>query len=120
MTPNSLSDAEVTAMDAQNQRNLKDAEDGQALPFRAWKGLVLIGREHGTLSGRMDDLRNVGAEVQTGNLIVHKGRGMDPGLLEVPANLMNKREFEDTIGRISKKTIRWESTLKAAAEIGGA
>jgi len=87
-------------IDPINQRNLKAKEDGGVLPFAQLSAVVAIGPGHKA---------EVMAAVQgpggyKGTVMITKGKGTDPGQLEVKGS-HDQAQFRNTIKRISKKVV---------------
>ncbi|MDE3164544.1 MAG: hypothetical protein KGN36_01975, partial [Acidobacteriota bacterium] len=86
-------------IDPVNQRNLKALDNGGTATYWQKSKVVAIGAGH--RKDLMDDLQDGGA---TGKVSITKGGLTGPGSLEV-TGCRNRREFEDSIKRISKKKV---------------
>ena len=89
----------LSDIDPINQRNLKALDNGGTTTYMQKAKVVAIGAGH--KKELVDDLKNGGA---SGKITITKGSLTDPGSLEV-TGCRNRREFEDSIQRISKKKV---------------
>lgn len=97
--------AALDAADKQNTKNLKALKDGGTLPFIAARHLVLIGDGH--KSDVVKLARQNGADRYAGTITIEKGGFTGPGKLTATGLKANRAEFEQAIGRISKKKVVW-------------
>jgi hypothetical protein len=97
---------DISAVDRQNESNLKKTADGSEVAFSAARSLVLIGGGHKpeVVAAAKD------ANCYVGKIKVTKGvwTGSNPGTLEVTGLSANRAEFEASIKRISKKKVLYK------------
>jgi hypothetical protein len=94
-----LPNYKISDIDPINQRNLKALDNGGTVEYWQKAQIFAIGAGH--KANLMEDLKDGGAK---GVIKITKGKLTDPGTLEV-SGCRNRREFQDGIARISKKTV---------------
>ncbi|MBS1854783.1 MAG: hypothetical protein JST11_05425 [Acidobacteria bacterium] len=97
-----MPDYKQSDIDPVNQRNLKALDNGGTTTYWQKAKVVAIGAGH--KPNLMADLQDGGA---TGKITITKGKLADPGSLVV-TGCRNRREFEDSIKRISKKKVEFK------------
>ncbi len=92
-----MANFKTSDVDPINQRNLKAKENGGTLEYWQASAVVAIGSGH-----KPEVMKALQEQGHKGTVKITKGFLMDPGKLEV-TNCNDRRQFEDTIKRISKK-----------------
>ena len=91
----------VKEIDKLNQKNLKKVESGGKIEFLQKVGLVLIGKGH------KEEHLALAEDGDKGTIEVKRVKGPAAGEVTVKGS-RNRREMENAIGRISKKTVKHE------------
>ena len=100
-----LSEWDFDAVASENERALKDLDDGGSLPFWSARKYVLIGPGHP--AEYYDLFTDPEATFYHGTVTVTKGGIMDPGKLTFAGVGGGKGELEEHVAQFSKKKVEY-------------